>query len=570
MLWSKAKKVFPFGSCVRSSSIFLPVFFGFIVSISLPAHGSTGGACPTGANYGNAFNQTLSQIGVNSCFYVSKSTGSDSNSGTSESSPFAHLPGMQTSCTGNCASNTPTAGVGYILRGGDRWTNSDLGIYWPYGGTSSNPSYIGFDAGWFNSTQCGSSWCRPIWDCQGQVCADVAANGNMNIIYINADYTIIDNIEMTGLHTTGGKTFNYVFQGGIVQRSYMHGWSHDPTGDFDASNVMGSSYSVNSCFHDDVIDGSDTTEDMMVALISSIPCAYNDYIAYVTNGMEAVGHNIHDNYFGPIMVPFSGITHQNHLFHFGPDNGVTSEFIYNNVMTITNLGSASGGAVSLWLNGNEGSNATVYAFNNVVYNVGPGNDLNTSGHNSINYGTYQLFNNTFQCGNDSNSNGCDSGTQPSGPVGAYYANNNHWINGNGSTPIYCYTTYSPCSITTNLVQSLSTANGQGYNDTTDPFAFSPASGCTPATCSTVQAGTNLTSLCSTIAGLGTPEATAAATACQLDTTFAVTENTTNHTVSLARTPNPRPLSGPWDIGAYEYGTSDPPPNPPTGLTAVVN
>jgi hypothetical protein len=33
--------------------------------------------------------------------------------------------------------------------------------------------------------------------------------------------------------------------------------------------------------------------------------------------------------------------------------------------------------------------------------------------------------------------------------------------------------------------------------------------------------------------------------------------------------NPRPTSGAWDAGAYSYNT-DPPPNPPTGLTAVVN
>jgi hypothetical protein len=567
MAWSKDRVRIGFGSEVPGIALLFVVAFGFLLLAVSPAF-AAGGACPTGANYGNSFNQTLSSIGVTSCYFISKSLGSDTNSGTSESSPWAHLPGMETSCTGNCASNTPTAGVGYILRGGDRWTNADLGIYWPYAGTASNPSYIGFDQSWYNASTCGSSWCRPIWDCQGSVCADKARNGNMNMIYINADYTIIDNIEMTGMHTSGGASFNVVFQGGIVQRAYIHGWSHDATGDFDASNVFGSSFSVHSCFHDNVIDGSDTTQDMLVAFISTIPCAYNNYTAYVTNGWEATGHNIHDNTFGAIMTPFSGITHQNHLFHFGPDNGETNEFIYNNVIHTTNLGSASGGAVALWANGNESNTASVYTFNNVIYNVGPGNVLNTSPHSGQG-GTFYIFNNTFQCGNDSNSGGCEPGTPPAGPTGDYNAQNNHWINNDGGMPIHCYTTYSPCNFTSELPQSLTKANNQGYNDTNETYPFSPPSGCTPSTCATVQAGTNTTSWCNAIANIGTAAAAAAAVACQKDTTYAVTYNTTNHTVSLTRAPIARPTSGAWDAGAYQYSAGSQPPNPPTGLTAVV-
>ena len=56
---------------------------------------AAGGACPSGANYPNAAgtNVTLASLGVTSCFYAS-SSGSDTNSGTTESSPWLHFPGM--------------------------------------------------------------------------------------------------------------------------------------------------------------------------------------------------------------------------------------------------------------------------------------------------------------------------------------------------------------------------------------------------------------------------------------------------------------------------------------------
>src|SRR5579885_2327833 len=47
-------------------------------------------------------------------YYISKATGSDSNTATqaqSKSTPWAHLPGMP-SCTSNCASYRPQGGVG--------------------------------------------------------------------------------------------------------------------------------------------------------------------------------------------------------------------------------------------------------------------------------------------------------------------------------------------------------------------------------------------------------------------------------------------------------------------------
>ena len=49
--------------------------------------------------------------------------GSDSNNGTSTSTPWLHAPGMP-SCSGSCASYTPQAGDRFIFRGGTLGTSA--------------------------------------------------------------------------------------------------------------------------------------------------------------------------------------------------------------------------------------------------------------------------------------------------------------------------------------------------------------------------------------------------------------------------------------------------------------
>jgi hypothetical protein len=93
------------------------------------------------------------------------------------------------------------------------------------------------------------------------------------------------------------------------------------------------------------------------------------------------------------------------------------------------------------------------------------------------------------------------------------------------------------------------ANGQGYNDTTSTFGFEPTS----AVGSTVGTGTNENSaICSAITSVNSY----AGAACQNGTTFAVSYNATNHTVSFpALTVKARPSTAAWDKGAYEYNSS---------------
>src|SRR5215469_7541587 len=113
--------------------------------ITIPAFGSTGGNCPSSANYLNAATNTmvtLSSLGITNCYYVA-ANGLDSNTGTSEASPFRHAPGMQ-QCSGSCAS-VPwrlAAGTGIIFRGGDTWhfgnsSGTEDGVHNAYAGVKT-------------------------------------------------------------------------------------------------------------------------------------------------------------------------------------------------------------------------------------------------------------------------------------------------------------------------------------------------------------------------------------------------------------------------------------------------
>ena len=118
---------------------------------------AAGGLCPSGV-----------PAKGNNCYFIA-ATGADTNSGTSESSPWLHAPGMP-KCSNTCAGVTPSGGQGLIFRGGDTWHfgNSSATPYvgglwrWLWNGSSGNNIYIGVDQSWYNSSSCGSSWCRPI------------------------------------------------------------------------------------------------------------------------------------------------------------------------------------------------------------------------------------------------------------------------------------------------------------------------------------------------------------------------------------------------------------------------
>ena len=564
MVWSKARVRAGFRSAVHGVSLLFVVKVGLLLFAASPAF-AAGGTCPTASTYviQGAAPSTLSAAGITSCYFVSKATGSDSNSGTSESSPWAHLPGMP-SCTSNCSSTSIAPGEGFILRGGDTWVNSDLGVQWSHGGTSSNPVYIGVDPTWWNSSTCGSSnWCRPIFTCGRSVCSGgqsgnyVATNG--------PGYVTFDNIEMTGLDWTGGQKSNDFVYGLAtnyeIEHMYFHGWvTNSPS--YDASALFMDSSNGNSAiagckFHDNIVDGSDTSNNGFTG-VSNCEQVYNNYVSHVHVCYFIDMNIVHDNVCEDIAISVTG-DHANGYALFGPLSG-TNVLFYNNIVRHT---SSCSGCVNTYLFQLTGANSNyqLFYFNNVFYDLNASNviDLGGSGAGG-NYGTWYLFNNTGECGSDSSTVQCYNGN--SAVSMTLFDTNNHWIS-SGTSGCNNKGVGGACTATRSLTQSVSQANAAGYNSS-QTYPFSPTSSSSP----TVGAGTNeVSGYCSTISGINA----AAGNACNNTTSVGCAYNTTNHTLSC---PNDalmaRPTSTAWDIGVYQYTAGDPPPNPPTGLTAVVN
>jgi hypothetical protein len=92
-------------------------------------------------------------------YYVA-ANGSDSNSGTSKSSPWLHAHGM-TGCSGNCLAHVPQPGDSFVFRGCDSWHNTGNpgGLPWfiGYSGSAGSPLYFGGGDETWSSGNCANS-----------------------------------------------------------------------------------------------------------------------------------------------------------------------------------------------------------------------------------------------------------------------------------------------------------------------------------------------------------------------------------------------------------------------------
>ena len=511
-----------------------------------------GGACPANWNSIDPNGTTVgvaSYAGIKTCYYASKSIGSDTQyDGTQETvsgshGPFAHIPGMS-GCTGNCANVTPAAGEGFIMRGGDTWSGADLGVYWGWSGTGkSSQIYIGVDPNWFNSSTCGSSWCRPAWNFSG-------INANAFLADGASKYWWFDNVEIKALCNSENGVYVQGATNIRASQLYFHGWTHCTN-----SNNVGffSQGGSGSMADHNVMDGSDSSKNTFNAFYSYWSSIQYNVIKYVVSGLIGSSDVVHDNFLSNTVTSADG-DHCNGFFTFAPLSG-NSQLIYNNVV---DMGTGCPGGVQMWFNGNSGTNSSWvgYGFGNVIYNTSGGNLINVGNHGSGNYGTYYVFNNTVDC-----SNGGCGGTLPTGPYFTIYDQNNQVIGGSylaleppsGGTILACNDgSGSGC---TDLSQGATTAAGQGYTSTS-PAPYMPPSSCTSSTCLTLQAGTNLNS--AACAGLSSINSDAYA-ACLKGSTGGPAYNQASHTISGPNvTPASRP-SGKWDIGAYQAGSSSGPP-----------
>jgi hypothetical protein len=555
---------------------------------------ASGGACPSGSNYINWQSPlsptTLSSLGVTSCYYVS-AAGSDSNAGTSESSPWLHAPGMP-KCTGNCAAVNPSGGVGIIFRGGDTWHfgNSGASPYtggswtWSWNGTSGAPNYIGVDQTWYS----GSSWARPIltWDNPATTSTTLSSCNYPSSDMFDGGGVgnyILDNFEMTGICTSPSNwnpiyvSYNQTTGGTFYYNLNIHGWSHvlfTTAGNCDINSQCMSAfrgfptgYTLNASNPGDVllfdvVDGADSDPVQQEFMYGG---AWYVGYSYFNNGGQFITRNLHlfhDNWVNNFVNSgHSNISESVANDTVGP-SGIYA--VYNNVWSNLYLTGPTSN-VGFWYVVPTG--ATLDWFNNVVWNAGPMQFWDgPNGVPTWNYGTVQRFNDTFQMVSGSG-NMLSCGATSGSPVYPYKDANLHIISSDYSSVSAFYE--SNCSgqgtNSTSILMSNSTATSDGYTSSQN-YADSPTSTSSP----TVGKGTNQQAFCSALATAAGVDSTLsdAAASCLRDTTYARVYIASTHTMSpTGRTTNARPGSSSWDIGAYEYSNS-PSPAPPTAAKAT--
>ncbi len=261
-------------------------------------------------------------------------------------------------------------------------------------------------------------------------------------------------------------------------------------------------------------------------------------IEYLRGGTDPTGHTNGIECLDEI--PFGGIT-----------------LSYNNVIRHTNdpNPSSANGRYSIGLADQytPQASSTAYVFNNVVYDTLQNAPFGLFNAGNLCCGSIIMFNNTVDGGPSWTAQSYDMTNSCPSAYTSCTLENNHLVSNISSNSTVLNNCGSNCTHTSNLLQSFSTANGQGYTSS-EAYAYSPAIN----TGGTVSGGTNVQSICTTLVGINA----AAGAACQNDTAYGVSYNTTSHTVTVpARTPiNRLSVSSVWGIGAYRGSAPAPPIN----------
>jgi hypothetical protein len=589
---------------VPMKKIFL--FALIVLCAPLAARAAGGGACPSDAQYINPANPTgplvtLVSLGVTNCYYIA-ANGSDSNSGTSEASPWQHAPGMPNCASGSTCHITPVAGEGFIFRGGDTWhyfTGSPqvgLPSGWPTGasayawdfhwsGNSSAEIYIGVDQSWSASTP----WTRPVFTNDNPKSTSPVASckfpqGNLDDVAITSSIFVqFDNFEFTGMcwndRISSTNAHNFIQQFGqgpsyltsfrTFSNLYIHGWTHvafNPAqcaaGSFALGVTCNGPIGINGDTHNGeqgtlivfmVCDGTDS-DDLSFGCVAGDGYDVEENVFRHIGGTQILDncHTLHDNLFEYINNSPDNATHSDMWFCIG--EYALDNHYYNNLIRYVGTTYNQPLSTILWLNG-PGTGFTDYVFNNV------GHDVNCAGNcNNFDFqhpGTsYLIYNNTWESMNNTS-----IWKQQNIPTGAstFTSKNNHYITNNGSGCAAVFELASSVnggntSCSGDIFQTIAAANAQGYTSAND---YAPTASAT----ATVGKVANESALSGTFGP-----------AFLQSTSNGCGYNTANHTVVCpAVTVGTRLSSGNWDAGAYISGASNAnQPPAPVNLTATVN
>ncbi len=490
--------------------------------------------------------------------------GSDSNDGTSKTTPWLHAPGMP-SCTGSCKSYTPVAGDQIIFRGGDTWHFANSGAApfvgagawsWNWSGSKGSPIYIGVDQTWYS----GSSWVRPVFNGDNPLstsvvssCPYLVSGGNQWIV-IGASYVTLDNFEFVGMcwDTSEGAFGNNVMlkvngtstpDNVTAENLYFHGWTHTaaaPQGGNNAGSAFqGYNQQPGIIWQFNVIDGSDSDHFSLNGMESEAYIVqYSVFRYFQGNYTVDTCHKIHDNLFEHIDNVTDGSNHSDVMQCAGEAGSLTDpNLFYNNIFRYN---PDTGESLSMILGNYVPAGLTDYDFNNIFHDNQNGTQanylvLNDTNCSSTCTGSVAYYNNTM----------ADGGIGAGVVQGCGYSINNHWISNPATiTNVWGAGNKGLCngSETNPVYMTDAQAVAQGYTSAND---YAPTS----ASNSTAGAGTNNASFCNGLSD------SVAKSSCLSGTTMGCQYVIANHTVSCPGiTLVARPSSGAWDVGAYQWSS----------------
>jgi hypothetical protein len=435
----------------------------------------------------------LSSPALANVYYVSFSSGSNLNSGTSTSLAWKSVPGMQTGsgCGGATPSVTPAAGDRIIFKGGDSWPAACFQWVVPSSGTSGNPIYYGVDQTYYS----GSSWTQPLFDLNYQEpTGDVVVTGSVS-------YVTWDNIKIlhqglnasTSVSYTEQQAFSFndnSLHGLLLENCTLQDWGAvnqigSNTLNYSAGSVLGN-FTINNCTFSDangwnVISGTRTATTgfggaAQGVISNTFSVLENSIIHDTTAGCFQI-RICHDNVFYNQAQAADGTMHSQVIEDDDDNGGGVASQIYNNLIHDENAG-----VVMLVCDGD-----TIY--NNVAWNnqnnfwIRLGGGCGTSGSSTIT----DIYNNTFDCSGSAPV--CFGTDTKSGAniLGTVNLENNIWVtNGN---PISINASIATFNNTNNYTMPTSEATTYGFTIANKYKSSSPD------TSNVVGKGVNLTGSC---------------------------------------------------------------------------
>jgi Bacterial Ig domain len=315
-------------------------------------------------------------------FYIDFSSGSNSNSGTSTSTPWKSAPFMFHSAGCDSSSGPSYAhqsGDRFIFKGGVTWPAACFEMAITAGGTSSAQDYYGVCLGTDSDSPCSggtswpsSGWTRPLF---GGSNASLGTGANLIRSYTGNDfqsatigYITIDNIEMTAWNAPpstgavsqggaaivmGGLQSQWAAAGTIVENMYIHDWVSANNSTYStANNSYGTVYGVGTLKNSEIGDpnGFYTVGGTRYNAPTMGGCA---------GCTEVYGNKIHDGWMGCSSV-YS--CHDNEFYNIvGVYNPTPSTSAYTLIGIHPHVIYEDGAGQS-----------AVYAYNNVLHDNQPG------------------------------------------------------------------------------------------------------------------------------------------------------------------------------------------------------